>query len=90
MGAQPNAISQKNDFFYLFVAIGVICITHCQQRIFVRKNQSLYRQCSYCTAIMNRMSSYALQKRKFIMHSAHPTIGVSVALAARRFEFAVV
>jgi Trehalose utilisation len=38
---------------------------------------------------MNRMSSYAIQNRKFIMHSAHPTIGVSVALAARRFEYAV-
>jgi len=38
---------------------------------------------------MNLMSSYAIQKRKFIMHSAHPSIGVSIALAARRFEYAV-
>jgi hypothetical protein len=38
---------------------------------------------------MNFMTAYAIQKRKFIMHSAHPTIGVSIALAARRFECVV-
>jgi len=36
------------------------------------------------------MSGYAIEKRKYIMHSAHPTVGVSIALAARRFVSAVV
>jgi hypothetical protein len=43
-----------------------------------------------CFAIMDLMTSYAIQKRKYIMHSAHPTVGVSIALAARRFQCAVV
>jgi hypothetical protein len=43
-----------------------------------------------CSVIMDLMTSYAIQKRKFIMHSAHPTVGVSIALAARRFQCAVV
>lgn len=42
------------------------------------------------TAIMDVMSGYAIQKRKYYMHSAHPRVGVSIALAAHRYECAVV
>ena len=35
------------------------------------------------------MSTYAIKQRKYIMHSAHPTVGVSIASFARGFPAAV-
>jgi hypothetical protein len=39
---------------------------------------------------MDHMTNYAIKKRKFIMHAAHPTVGVSIAMAAQHFQCAVV
>jgi hypothetical protein len=39
---------------------------------------------------MDRMSIPAIKKRRFIMHSAHPTVGVSFAISSQCFEQAVV
>lgn len=39
---------------------------------------------------MNLMSSYAIPRRKYIMHSAHPAVGVSIALRAYQFQRAAV
>ena len=39
---------------------------------------------------MNFMSSQAIQQRKYIMHAAHPTVGVSIAQLARGFAYGIV
>jgi hypothetical protein len=39
---------------------------------------------------MEVMSSHAIQRRKYIMHAAHPTIGVSIARLAHVLECATV
>jgi hypothetical protein len=39
---------------------------------------------------MNFMSNAAIKKRKYIMHPAHPMVGVSIALKTHVFEFPAV